>query len=315
MKLFNKKATLTLTGLFATFLIAGIFGEASLYSQAVNTINSPSDYSSSEIKAVVIDDFENGTIGDDGWKILSTPKQFLKGEENKKMKKKNPVPLLEMKFMEGGPSNLAVDQYAEVTGLGKTKKKCLGMRFRFRYPGFNRIDVLPPPEVSWKDHKTPAETYNPSTGKNEQERGIQLPGRAKGISMWVQARNHNFTLEVWIKDWRGDTHRVLMEAQPKLSKRGSINFLGWRPMMAKMPLFMPQAVGSFPQTKYAKITRFVIRSAPEARAGEEVRIWFDQLKVLTDVYESNFDGLELDKGFGDKSASKSFGGESGSGKN
>ncbi len=144
--------------------------------------------------------------------------------------------------------------------------------------------------MDWKD-KTPKLTFNPNTGKDEQERGLELPGQSKGISVWVHGRGHPYTLEVWVKDFSGATH---------ILKFGSVNFVGWRPMKVAIPTSVPQQFESFPQTRITKITRFVLRAMPNAPHEELMEptfFFFDQIKVLTDTYEVNFDGNELHKVF------------------
>jgi len=259
--------------------------------------NVPADISGDALKAVVIDDFESAVAGDKGWAVQSTPKKYTNPAlSEKKLKRKNPVPELEAKIVNGSPNDLSVEEWS-LTGLGKKKEKILGVRFKFRYPGINTIHILPPPEVDWKEKK-PVYTYNPSTGKDEQERGLQLPGRAKAISLWVHGRGNPYFLDIWVKDYTGNTHVL---------KCGDVNFIGWRPVKVKIPSFIPQSVESYPQTRVSKITRIVLRANPNSTASamtERTFFFFDQIKVLTDTYEVNYDGQELHKAFtGDKKTS------------
>jgi hypothetical protein len=71
-------------------------------------------------------------------------------------------------------------------------------------------------------------------------------------------------------------------------------------MKVAIPISVPQEFESFPQTRITKITRFVIRAVPNAPREELMEVayfFFDQVKVLTDTYEVNFDGNELHKVF------------------
>lgn len=247
--------------------------------------NVPSDISGEELKAIVVEDFEKSKA--DAWLLTSSPRKYTKTNS----KKKDPVPELNVKVVEGFPNDMSVEKWS-LTGLGKEKKMCLGVHFKFRYPGYNSVSVLPPLEVSW-DEKKPVKTYSPVLRKEVQERGIQLPGKAKAISLWVHARGNPYDLEVWVKDYKGDTH---------ILKMGSINFVGWRPMKVYLPSNIPQALQSYPQTKIAKIVRFVIRAKPSA-IPSDVYVFFDQIKVLTDTYEVTFDGQKLHKAFEKKSKS------------
>ena len=85
--------------------------------------------------------------------------------------------------------------------------------------------------------------------------------------------------------------------------------MGWRPLKVEIPVSVPQKFESFPQTRVTKITRFVLRADPAAQREELMEtayFFFDQIKVLTDTYEVNFDGNELHKVFegGAKSGEK-----------
>jgi hypothetical protein len=269
----------------AIAVFVGILGTRTAQSKIVTNV--PADVSGDEQKALVVEDFENTTIGDNGWQIESTPKKFVKAETEQKLKMKNPVNRLDMKIVGAGPNDMNVEEWS-LTDKGKKKEKCLGVSFQFRYPGTNEIHILAPPQVDWKD-KTPKMTFNPSTGKDEQERGIELPGQSREISLWVHGRGHPYTLEAWVKDYRGSTHVL---------KFGSVNFVGWRPLKVAIPVGVPQQFESFPQTRITKITRFVLRAVPSAPREELMEIayfFFDQIKVLTDTYEVNFDGSDLHK--------------------
>ncbi len=237
--------------------------------------NVPADISSDALKAMVIEDFESP--GD--WVVEAVPKKNPDP-------KKNPVPALELKYIDGSPSDLRAEAWA-ADKKGMEKKKCLGVHFRFKYPGYNSVHILPPLEVQWDDPGKKVTTYDARTGKEIQERALQLPGRVKGISVWIHGRGNDFYLEGWIKDWRGEVHIV---------KFGSLNFVGWRPLRAYIPRYVPQSIQSYPQTKIMKLMRFVIRATPEATT-EDVYVFLDQFKVLTDTFEVNFDGQELHKAF------------------
>ena len=251
------------------------------------------DLSGEELRAVVVEDFENIQIttdlNGDGWYVETNPRKYEKAETEEKLKRKNPVLLLEMKIIPGGPSDLEAEKWS-ITDLGKVKEKILGLKFKFRYPGPNSVSMLPPKEVDWKSKK-PYLRMNYATGKEEQKRGLQLPGNAKAISIWVHGRGNPYDLEAWLEDHRGDTH---------ILKFGSVNFVGWRPMKAYIPMTVPQSYESYPQTKVTRITRLILRAQTYRHAEElttDTYFFFDQFKVLTDTYEVNFDGEELHKVF------------------
>ena len=281
--------------LISAFIVAFGFMTAKEAGSRVMTNIAP-DLSGEELRAVVIEDFENSQIttelNGDGWYVETSPKKYERAGTEEKLKRKDPVLLLEMKFVNGGPSDLRPEE-GSVTNLGKTKEKILGLKFKFRYPGNNSVSMLAPKEVDWKDKK-PYLRMNYATGKEEQMRGLQLPGNAKAVSVWVHGRGNPYDLEAWLEDHRGDTH---------ILKFGSANFVGWRPMKAYIPASVPQTYESYPQTKVTRITRLVLR-AQTHRPNEELitdtYFFFDQMKVLTDTYEVNFDGEELHNVFDGK---------------
>jgi len=268
--------------------------------------NLPADVTGDETRALVIEDFENlklaGERGvkleEDGWYVASTPKEFTPKESTtaEKTKKKNPVMALELKPVDSGPNDLKVEDEYSPTKLGKEKKKVLGVHFRFMYPGNNSVSLEPPLEVDWKE-RTLVKTYDQAARQDVSERGIQLPGRAKSISMWVHARGFPYTLELWVKDYKGDVH--ILEKQ-------SINFVGWKPLTFEIPENIPQTSDTYPVTRVAKLVRMVIRevtnvtgeySGSSVRNSSDVYVFFDQIKVLTDTYEVYFDGQDLHKAF------------------
>lgn len=289
MNVYKRSVSIALT-IVAVFSF-GLLTSKNADSKIVTNVEA--DISGEALKAVVVEDFEKGaiarSIADDGWFVKSTPKKYTSAETEKKLKRKNPVPVLDLKFLAGGPNDMQVEEWS-LTDMGKKKEKILGVRFKFRYPGHNSVHILPPLEVDWKSRK-PVKRYNPNTRKDEQERGIQLPGKAKALSIWVHGRGNPYDMEIWVKDYRGDTH---------ILKFGSVNFVGWRPMKAYIPISVPQSYESFPQTRVTKVVRLVLRSQIQRHAEElteNTYFFFDQLKVLTDTYEVNFDGSDLHKAF------------------
>jgi hypothetical protein len=292
---FGKIFFITLCATFAGFII---FGQMGADSQIITNV--PADVTGDETRAIVVEDFEKGQIAQgidqDGWYVTTNPRRYTKATDEETLKKKNPVMTLDLKYVDAGPNDMRVEDDTSVTGLGKTKQKALGLRFRFRYPGLNSISLEPPLEVDWKD-RNPVLTYDQAMRKDVQERGIQLPGRAKAISMWVHARGFPYTIEVWIKDYKGDVH--ILDKQ-------SINFVGWRPLTFQIPGYVPQTADTYPVTRVSKIVRIVIRevtnvgglhTGTSSRNASDAFVFLDQIKVLTDTYEVYFDGQNLHKLF------------------
>jgi hypothetical protein len=110
--------------------------------------------------------------------------------------------------------------------------------------------------------------------------------------MWVQGRGHAYNLEVWLKDYRGNVHVLQM---------GSINFVGWKPMMVRVPVTFPIPPKALPQVNVTRLSEIVLRSQTDSpfllEMMSDTYVFFDQIKVLTDDFEAYFDGLDLYKEF------------------
>jgi hypothetical protein len=187
----------------------------------------------------------------------NSPEVAIKGDANKPCR----------------PQNLAYDE---------TNKRCLGVRFKFIYPGNNVVALTPP--GSKKVYRVLDELDHNNKPKVQEISGIKLPGKVKALSVWVLGRGNDYTLEAWVQDWKGSTHVL---------KMGSVNFVGWRPLTAKVPANVPQDIDTYPQTKNLILTKLVLRSRPSANT-EKVVIFFDAVKVLTDMYDVHFDGADVD---------------------
>ncbi|MDH5716870.1 MAG: flagellar filament outer layer protein FlaA [Spirochaetia bacterium] len=181
-----------------------------------------------------------------------------------------PIGKAEVKLVDGVPKNLSDDQ---------NNKKSLGLKFSFAYQGYNSVTL------------TPKNTIRRYLGqldeKNERAfvdiQGISLPGKVRAVGVYVLGRGNDYNMEAWVEDWRGDTH---------LLKFGSLNFIGWRPLIAKIPVSIPQDIESFPPNKNLVLKKFVIRSTPNS-GKEDVYLFFDGLKVLSDSYQVQFGGDEI----------------------
>jgi hypothetical protein len=268
-----KYKVFSVTAILIAILFFGLPGTETANAKILTNI--PPDISAKELRAVVIEDFETPSE----WTIESVPKKNPDP-------KKDPVPALELKYIDGGPADMKTERWA-ADKKGMEKKKILGVHFRFKYAGYNSVHIIPPAEVQWDDPTRKITTYDSRTGTYVQENAIQIPGQSRGISVWVHGRGDDYYLECWVKDWKGEVH---------ILKFGSLNFVGWKPMIAQIPPYIPQEVETYPQTKLLKIVRFVVRSTPDAIA-QDTYIFFDQVKALTEIYEVNFDGQELDKAF------------------
>jgi len=151
--------------------------------------------------------------------------------------------------IEGSPIALQ-SRYAE-----GNNEYVLGVRAAYTRKGYNRLWIYP-------------------------EEEIVIPGHAKKIDVWVWGANYHYQLEVHLRDYRGIVHTVPL---------GSLHFMGWKNMSARIPTHIPQHIRYLPMERPLTLVRLVIWTEPVERV-DDYFIYFDQLKVLTDMYRTRFDG-------------------------
>ena len=148
--------------------------------------------------------------------------------------------------------------------------RSLGVQGAFDRKGYNYIELIPVEDKDGQDGK-PVET------------GIPIPGRAKNIDMWVWGSNYNYYVEVHLRDFRGMTHVL---------KIGDLNYRGWKNLKIDVPGYIPQDVSYVPSRKGLELVKIVMWTQPE-EAVNSFYVYFDQIKVLTDMFEQPFDGSGL----------------------
>jgi hypothetical protein len=152
--------------------------------------------------------------------------------------------------------------------------KILGIHGKFDRQGYNWIDVYP---VAAGDGNNGGADGEPAPVE------IPIPGRAQYLDMWVWGANFNFYIEAYIRDYRGVVHVINL---------GNIAYQGWKNLRATVPSIIPQGKRILPRLAALNFVKFRIWTQPR----EQVRdfyVYFDQFKVLSDTFESIFDGDEL----------------------
>ena len=133
----NKHKILPTIIIISGVILSGFFTHKRATSKIITNV--PPDVSADEMKAIVVEDFEKPL----DWIVDSVPKKNTDP-------KKDPIPTLKLKYIQGGPSDLKVEKWT-ADKKGMDKKMCLGIHFRFKYPGYNSIHIMPPLEVRWDD--------------------------------------------------------------------------------------------------------------------------------------------------------------------
>lgn len=166
---------------------------------------------------------------------------------------------------------------------GEGGAKSLGLQGSFDRNGYNWIDIYP--------------TLADDTDANPVE--IPLLGRTRFIDIWVWGSNLSYRLEAYIRDNRGVIHTIPM---------GNLKFTGWKNLRSAVPTGIPMVSNTIPRSTHA--TTFVklrLWTDPKERTYVDIErdkqgkvtkivpfyVYFSQLKVLSDVYETVFDGDEL----------------------
>ncbi len=169
------------------------------------------------------------------------------------------------------------------TSAGDRDLRSLGMAFLFDRKEYNWVDIVP----GKKTGSGPDVKYEPKE--------LPLPGRVRMIDMWVWSGNYDYYLEAYVRDFKGIVHILPM---------GDLSHAGWKNFRVNIPTNIPQSKKYLPRRENLTLVKFRIWTRPtevvaaptkaDAPALEKaVYFYFDQLKVLTDTFETLFDGDTL----------------------
>jgi len=161
--------------------------------------------------------------------------------------------------------------------------KVLGIKGSFTRKGYNYVEIIPAREA---DAATPEEEIiyeDVTTGKRWVHAPLELPGRVQYFDAWVWGSNHEYEVYAHFEDHRGVDHEFRM---------GSLNYPGWKNLRTIIPGTVPMSTRYLPKFKPLTFTKFVVWTSP-AEVVEEFYVYFDHVKVLTDLFEARFDGDDL----------------------
>jgi hypothetical protein len=146
--------------------------------------------------------------------------------------------------------------------------KSLGIWGRFDRKGYNWIDVYP---------------VKKDAGADALAEELPIPGRAKILDLWVWGSNFNYYMEAYVRDYKGVVHLLDM---------GDLSFQGWKNLRISIPESIPQAKRTLPARQGLTLVKFRIWTRPVERV-DNFQLYIDQIKILTDTFETMFDGDEL----------------------
>jgi hypothetical protein len=152
---------------------------------------------------------------------------------------------------------------------GSKEVKSLGIHGRFDRRGYNWIDVYPSKGGNGDDKDEPIE--------------LTLKGRIHHIDMWVWGSNLDYYIEAYFRDYSGVVHNISL---------GNIGYTGWKNIRANIPTNIPQQKRVLPRYAGLKFVKFRIWTQPTEKIGD-FYVYFNQFKVLTDTFESPYDGNQL----------------------
>ena len=144
--------------------------------------------------------------------------------------------------------------------------KVLGVWGKFDRQGYNYIEVIP----NIRD-------------EDGEFTGLPIPGEVKVLDVWVWGSEFDFYLEAHVIDQRGFTHVLDM---------GSIRHTGWKNLSIEFPRAISQSRRHVPHAQPLSLMKFVIWTRPWERV-DNFYVYFDQIKVLTDMFITRFDGDDL----------------------
>jgi hypothetical protein len=162
--------------------------------------------------------------------------------------------------------------------------RVLGVATLYDRKEYNWVDVIP----GTKSGEGADVKYSPTE--------LTLPGRVAMIDMWVWSGNFDYYMEAFVRDYKGIVHTIPM---------GDLNFVGWKNMRVYVPESIPQSKKYLPKREGLSFVKFRIWTRPTenvailtGKAGASqmdmaVKFYFDNLKVLTDTFETLFDGDNL----------------------
>ena len=169
------------------------------------------------------------------------------------------------------------------TNVGNKDLRSLGVAMLFDRQEYNWVDIIPGTKGS-----------DPNGGWVPKE--LPLPGRVKMLDLWVWSGNYDYYLEAYVRDYQGIVHTIDM---------GDLNFVGWKNLRINIPDSVPQSRKYLPKKEplslvklriWTRPTELVVIPTTDPKASDmdkAVKFYFSNIKVLTDTFETLFDGDNL----------------------
>ncbi|MDR2864400.1 MAG: hypothetical protein LBV68_02185 [Spirochaetaceae bacterium] len=173
---------------------------------------------------------------------------------------------------------------------GDKDVKSLGIQGSFDRRAYNWIDIYPT-----------------ASGGDGQPAEIPLLGRTRVIDIWAWGSDLNYYLEAYVRDTRGMIHVIPLRT-PEANPAGSLRYRGWKNLTGTIPAGIPMVSNVVPRSNHAStFVKFRLWTDPSERTYIDVErdssgkvtkivpfyLYIAQLKVLSDIYDTIYDGDRL----------------------
>jgi hypothetical protein len=165
--------------------------------------------------------------------------------------------------------------------------RSLGIAMLFDRKEYNWVDIIP--------------------GTKDKPIELPLPGRVKMLDLWIWSGDFDYYVEAFFRDFRGIVHTLPM---------GDLNFVGWKNIRITIPDTIVQSKKYLPKREGLSLVKFRIWTKPgevvvlpgaggdlpaktdpnydklisDRNLAMSVKFYFNNIKVLTDTFESLYDG-------------------------
>lgn len=158
----------------------------------------------------------------------------------------------------------------EALGDDPTGFGVFGVQASFTRAGYNYIEFFPVvPGTENDESPVPAP--------------IVIQGRPERIDLWAWGSNYDYYLEMQLRDHTGIIHTVRID---------NLGYSGWRNLAARIPNYIPRAVRFVPERRVMSLVKIVLWTRPSENV-DGFHFYMDEIKVLTDLFETGFDGEGL----------------------
>ncbi len=172
---------------------------------------------------------------------------------------------------EGYPKQVYTKAWPEAlygANLENNDYQVLGVHVKWNRKGYNNVEIIP---------------VKKDGDGNIVPNPISIPGEVKNLDLWVWCSRFDYYMDVHLRDTEGVVHVLRL---------GNLNKVGWINFNTNIPGVIRQNAQHVPFLKNLELVKFVIWTKPEENVSD-FYVYLDQVKVLTDMFITRFDGDSL----------------------